>query len=46
MLDPRIRTLAHNLIHYSCELKKGEKVLVETIGPEPALVNELIREAL
>jgi aminopeptidase len=45
MLDSRIQTLAHNLIHYSCELKKGEKVLVETIGPEPALVNELIREA-
>jgi aminopeptidase len=45
MLDPRIKTLAHNLINYSCELKKGEKVFIETIGLEPPLVKELIREA-
>jgi len=45
MLDPRIKTLAHNLINYSCELKKGEKVFIESIGLEPPLVKELIREA-
>ena len=43
MTDPRIITLAYNLINYSCELKKGEKVFIENIGLEPALVKELIR---
>ncbi|HHY82220.1 MAG TPA: aminopeptidase [Clostridiales bacterium] len=45
MLDPRIKTLAHNLINYSCGLKAGEKVLIESIGLEPPLIKELIREA-
>jgi aminopeptidase len=45
MTDPRIKTLAHNLINYSCELKKGEKVFIENIGLEPPLIKELIREA-
>jgi len=45
MLDPRIKTLAHNLINYSCELKKGEKVLIESINLEKPLIKELIREA-
>lgn len=45
MVDPRIKILAKNLINYSCELKKGEKVLIETIGLETPLVNELIKEA-
>lgn len=44
MIDPRIKTLAHNLINYSCELKQGEKIFIENIGLEPALVKELIRE--
>lgn len=44
MLDPRIKALAHNLINYSCELKKGEKVFIEIIGMELSLVKELIRE--
>jgi aminopeptidase len=45
MLDPRVKTLAHNLINYSCELKRGEKVFIENIGLELPLVKELIREA-
>lgn len=45
MVDPRITTLAHNLINYSCRLKAGEKVLIETIGFEPPLVKELVKEA-
>lgn len=45
MVDPRVKTLAHNLINYSCELKKGEKVFIENIGLELPLVKELIREA-
>ena len=31
MLDPRYTKLAQTLINYSCELKKGEKVLIEAI---------------
>jgi aminopeptidase len=45
MVDPRVKKLARNLINYSCDLKQGEKVLIESIGLEVPLVNELIREA-
>ncbi len=45
MNDPRIEKLAHNLINYSCELKKGEKILIENIGNEVPLSRALIREA-
>ena len=45
MVDPRIKKLASNLVHYSCDLKRGEKVLIEVIGLETPLVKELIREA-
>ncbi|GFR34394.1 aminopeptidase [Thermobrachium celere] len=45
MVDPRITTLAHNLINYSCRLKEGEKVLIESIGLELPLVKELVKEA-
>jgi len=44
MTDPRIKTLAHNLINYSCELKQGEKIFIENIGLELPLLKELIRE--
>jgi len=44
MVDPRIKNLAKNLINYSCQLKSGEKVLIESIGLEPPLVKELIKE--
>lgn len=42
MIDPRISTLANNLVNYSCELKNGEKLLIEAIGLELPLVTELI----
>lgn len=45
MKDPRIEKLAENLINYSCELKKGEKILIENIGDEVPLTRALIREA-
>ena len=45
MKDPRFTKLAHNLINYSCRLKKGEKVLIEGIGDCEALVKELVKEA-
>lgn len=44
MVDPRITVLAHNLVNYSCEVKSGEKVLIENIGLELPLVKELIKE--
>jgi len=45
MKDPRIQELARNLIRYSLDLKKGEKVLIENIDVQVPLVRELVREA-
>jgi len=45
MIDSRITQLAKNLINYSCQLKSGEKVLIECIGLETPLVKELVKEA-
>lgn len=45
MIDPRDTKLANNLINYSCELKEGEKVLIESNGMSIPLINELIKEA-
>lgn len=44
MKDPRIKTLAHNLVNYSIALKKGEKVLIEAYEVPSELVVELVRE--
>lgn len=44
MKDPRIETLAKNLINYSVALKKGEKILIEAKGVDYMLVNALIKE--
>lgn len=46
MNDPRITTLARTLIDHSCQLKPGEKVLIEAFDlPEPALVCRLVELA-
>lgn len=45
MRDPRLEQLSRQLIRYSCELKKGERVLIENFGVERAFVTALIREA-
>lgn len=45
MKDQRLVTLAKNLINYSCELKPGEKVLIESIGLETEFVEELVKQA-
>lgn len=45
MKDPRIDQLAKNLINYSIQLKKGEKVLIENFGLQKELVKALVREA-
>lgn len=44
-MDSRNEKLAYNLIHYSCELKKGEKILIEATGDVNELARALIREA-
>ncbi|MFZ5975791.1 MAG: aminopeptidase [Bacillota bacterium] len=44
MTDPRIETLAKNLVHYSCSVKPGEKVLIEVTGGHEELVLALIKE--
>ena len=44
MKDPRIVTLAKNLINYSCKVQKGEKVLIEVIGLQIPLTTELVKQ--
>ncbi|HJV31243.1 MAG TPA: aminopeptidase [Bacillales bacterium] len=45
MKDPRIEKLASNLINYSVQLQKGEKVLIENFGLQRELVTALVKEA-
>jgi len=45
MIDPRYTKLAETLIHYSCELKAGEKVLIEAIDTPTDFTKELVRVA-
>lgn len=45
MKDPRMLKLAHNLIHYSCHLQKGERVLIEATGVPEDFVCALVDEA-
>lgn len=45
MKDPRLTQLADLLIHYSCQAKKGEKILIEAVDTPHAFVTELIRAA-
>ncbi|MCL2847616.1 MAG: aminopeptidase [Firmicutes bacterium] len=44
MIDNRIIKLAKNLVNYSVQAKKGDKVLIEASGIEPALITELVKE--
>lgn len=46
MNDPRISRLAEILVDHSCQLKRGEKVLIEAFDlPEPTLVCRLVELA-
>lgn len=45
MRDPRCKTLAHNLLTYSCALQPGEKVLIDSIGRADNLGLELIEQS-
>ncbi len=44
MLDPRISTLAKNLVNYSIKAKAGDKVLIEAYDIDSPLITELIKE--
>ena len=45
-MDPRIKKLADLLVHYSCGVKRGEKLLVECNGFDGLdLVHEVMRSA-
>lgn len=39
-----MQILAKSLVNYSCNLKKGEKILIEAKGAEVEFVNEIIKE--
>ena len=44
-MDERIKKLAENLVNYSCEVKEGEKVLVQVNGESAKpLVRQLVKE--
>lgn len=45
MKDNRLETLAHNLINYSCKLKKGEKVWIQITGEHFEFGTLLIKAA-
>ena len=45
LTDERINVLAKNLINFSCELKKGENILIEATGVDYQLVNALVKQA-
>jgi len=44
LIDKRIEKLAQNLVCYSCNVQKGEKVLVEASGVDYQLVAQIVRE--
>ena len=44
MLDPRITKLAETLVNYSCGLRKGERILIETFDIPEEMVIELVKE--
>lgn len=44
MTDPRIKTLAHSLVAYSCAVKPDENVLLEMTGVDSAMTAALIDE--
>ncbi len=46
MRDPRLQTLARNLVRYSVDLQPGENVLIDMIGSERELVKCIVEEAL
>ncbi|MBQ8655403.1 MAG: aminopeptidase [Clostridia bacterium] len=44
MKDPRMITLAHNLVNYSCSVQPGEKVWIEGTGIPSEFIAQLVEE--
>ncbi len=44
MKDPRMVTLAHNLVNYSCRVQQGERVLIECTGIPAEFTCTLVEE--
>lgn len=44
MKDPRMVTLAHNLVNYSCAVQPGEKVWIEGTGIPSEFIAQLVEE--
>ena len=44
MIDNRLKILAKNLVNYSCELKKNEKVLIEAMDVDENFLSEIVKE--
>lgn len=44
MVDDRIKKLCHTLVQYSCNVQKGEKVLIDIVGCDDAIAEQLIKE--
>ncbi len=44
MLDDRLKKLASLLVNYSCQLQKGEKILIEATEVDPDFVCEIVDE--
>src|SRR5205085_5380283 len=45
MKDPRFTDLARLLVHHSCDLQPGEKILIEAYDIPPEFIIELVRHA-
>ncbi len=43
MTDPRLKQLAHNLINFSTNLQKGEKILIEVFDADEVVAEELVK---
>lgn len=44
MVDERVKKLSHTLVHYSCKVKKGHRVLIDATGVPDNLVTQLIKD--
>lgn len=44
MKDSRIEILAKNLVNYSCSIKKGDNVLVDSVGINEDMICELVEK--
>ncbi len=44
MVDERIKKLCNSLVNYSCNVQTGDKVLIDVLGCDDALTQQLIKE--